>query len=229
MISIIIPTLNEESNIQLLLPYLIENATKEVVEIIVVDAGSIDNTLSIAQNYQVTSFVAKKKGRAAQMNEAAQKAIGEILYFIHADTLPPVTYTHDVLNALGDGFPMGCFRSAYDSKHPMLQFNAWMTRFNFNFSRGGDQSFFIKKELFFELNGYKEDHILMEDFEFIIRAKKTHPFKVIPKSVLISTRKYDGPGYFKVNIANVIVYNMYFLGFSQDKMIKFYRKMLSNG
>ena len=81
--------------------------------------------------------------------------------------------------------------------------------------RRGDQSLFIKKELFDELGGYDDELKIMEDYDFIKRAKKEFLFKVIPKNILVSARKYQNNSYLKVNLANLIVFWMYTLGCSQ--------------
>ncbi len=85
-ISIIIPTYNEEETLDDLLVYLKQNAKTSDHEIIIADGGSRDNTLSIANKHQTKIVHCGRKGRAAQMNEGAEKASGSILYFLHADS-----------------------------------------------------------------------------------------------------------------------------------------------
>lgn len=94
--------------------------------------------------------------------------------------------------------------------------------------RGGDQSLFITRKIFDELQGYDEYYKIMEDYDIIIRARKKYAFKIIPKDIIVSARKYDHNSYFKVNITNLAVFIMFFLKVNQDKMINFYRKMLNH-
>ncbi|MFO0435967.1 MAG: glycosyltransferase, partial [Sphingobacteriaceae bacterium] len=91
-ISVIIPTFNEAERIGNLIDYLILNKTNSDVEIIVVDGGSDDKTVEIANSKNVKVELVKEKGRANQMNQGAAIASGDIFYFVHADTLPPASY-----------------------------------------------------------------------------------------------------------------------------------------
>lgn len=226
-ISIIIPTLNEAENIRQLLPNLLKNGGKHLAEIIVVDANSPDDTLQIAKKMGAVALLSPHRGRAKQMNFGAKQASGEVLYFIHADTRPPASFTKDILAAIEEGYLIGSFRFKFNSDKYLLKINAFFTRFDRLMSRGGDQSLFITKSEFEALKGFDEHHRIMEDYEFIIRARKTLPFKIIPKSVTVSARKYEQNNYFRVNIANGIVYTLFLMGASQDTMIKTYNRLLN--
>ena len=197
-------------------------------EIIVVDGGSTDQTVIRAKQLGATVIHSPKRGRAQQMNFGAQKATADLLYFVHADTLPPKTFVSDIHTAITDGFPIGCYRFEFNSPRKLLKLNAYFTRFDKMWCRGGDQTLFVTRSVFDELEGYCPRHLIMEEYDFIARARKKYPFKIMPKSVIVSARKYDNNGYLKVQFANLIVFNMYRLGFSQKKMLKFYRNMLFN-
>lgn len=225
-ISVIIPTLNEEENIGTLLERLRSYGGNTLEEIIVVDAGSEDQTARIAEKEGAKVFYSEQKGRAPQMNLGAQKAKGNILYFVHGDTLPPKCYSTSIQKALADQYPIGCFRYQFKSDRKLLKINAFFTRFRMIWCRGGDQSLFIKKEIFEAMQGYREDYCIMEDFEFILRARKEYPFKIIPKNMLVSARKYEENSYMRVQVANLIVFNMFRLGYSQEAMVRMYRRLL---
>jgi len=225
-ISIIIPTNNEEDIIANAIAHLRSNGGGAIAEIIVVDALSTDNTreLAIAEGAHVIE--SSQKNRAFQMNLAAKHAKSEILYFVHADCLPPKSYVTDIFQSFKEGFEMGCYRSKLDSNHPLLMFNSWMTRFRYLYFRGGDQTFFIKSRLFEILGGYNESFCIMEEYDFIRRHWKNHPFKIIPKSVLISIRKYDGKSYWKVNYANLKAVRAFKKGIPPEEIKQKYLKLL---
>ena len=225
-ISIIIPVYNEEENIQKLLPLLIDATASIPREIIVVDGGSTDRTAERATALGATVLRSPKKGRAHQMNHGYENSTGDILYFVHADTLPPLSFVADIRAALAEGYPLGCYRFEFDSPRKILKINAYFTRFDKMWCRGGDQTLYVTRSLFKELKGYCSKHYIMEEYDFIARARKENRFKIMPKSVLVSARKYENNGYLKVQFANLMVFNMYRLGFSQEKMMKFYRSML---
>lgn len=225
-VSIIVPVLNEATNIKRLVKRLKEGCRENLVDLLIVDGGSTDNTAALAREAGATVLQSPVCGRAAQMNYAAKFAQGELLYFVHGDTLPPLTYMTDVLHAVQEGYPIGCFRFRFESDHPLLKVNSYMTRFDRLWCRGGDQTLFVKREIFDELQGYRNEFVIMEEYDFIIRARKKYPFKIIPQEVLVSARKYDQNGYFRVQFANLVVFNMFLLGFSQEKIAGMYKKML---
>lgn len=225
-ISIIIPTLNEADNIEKLVRYLMVNGGNSLVEIIVVDGGSADNTVDLARAAGALVFQVSKPGRALQMNYGAERALGKVLYFLHADTLPPASFVQDIQKALQQNYPIGCFRFRFDSNRMILKLNAWFTRFDRLWCRGGDQSLYLLRDIYQELEGFCDEHIIMEEFDFIERAKKKYPFHIIPKDVLVSARKYETNSYLRVQFANFTAFNMYRLGFSQKRIYETYRKLL---
>src|SRR5699024_12194073 len=90
-----------------------------------------------------------------------------VLYFLHADTLPPRNFALDILKSVKKGLNAGCFRLSFNSKHPLLQGYAWFTRFNADCFRFVDQSLFITHAAFDRAGGFREDHIEMEDQEIV--------------------------------------------------------------
>lgn len=226
-ISIIIPTYNEEACIGRLVQFLQKHRNNELEDIIVVDGASTDQTVKLAEQEGAVVFVSPKKGRAQQMNYGARKAKGDILYFVHADSLPPASFTSDILSAVEAGYPIGSYRTRFNSNRFMLKVNAYFSRFDRIMCRGGDQTIYVTKDLFNRLNGYCERHKIMEDYNFIIRAKKIARFKIFPKCTLISIRKYEDNSYWRVNLANLTVFTMFFLDFPQDTMIKTYKRMMN--
>lgn len=226
-LSIIIPTYNEEDNISKLIHHLQKSIHKNV-EIIVSDGGSTDGTKNIVETLGVKFYTSPQKGRAHQLNFGASKSVGDVFYFLHADTLPPTSFVKDIQEALDEGYSIGCYRFQFDSDKTLLKVNAYFTRFDRLMCRGGDQSLFITKDLFTALNGYCENHKIMEDYDIIIRARKTEKFKIIPKNVIVSARKYDYNSYFKVNIANLIAFSMYFAKVKHDTILNIYRKLLNH-
>ncbi|MBK0382656.1 TIGR04283 family arsenosugar biosynthesis glycosyltransferase [Pedobacter sp. SD-b] len=227
-LTVIIPTFNESENIQELLLHLQEISHRNI-EIIVSDGGSTDGTQKLIEQHQnVILLNSQEKGRAKQMNAAAKVAKGDVLYFVHADTLPPKSFYEDIKYCLAEGFPIGCYRFKFNSDKRILKVNAYFTRFDRLMCRGGDQSLFITRKLFDELNGYCENHKVMEDYDIIRRARKKHPFKIIPKDVIVSARKYDYNSYLKVNYANFVAFMMFYAKVDHDKIIKFYRKTLNH-
>lgn len=225
-ISVIIPTLNEAAHITSLVSYLWEHDNGDLAEIIVVDGQSTDNTASLAEAAGAMVLTAPRRGRAIQMNYGAERALGSILYFVHADTLPPASYLEDIRESLSLHYPIGCFRFRFDSDRWLLRLNSWFTRLDLLWCRGGDQSLYLRRALFRELGGFSNEHLIMEEYDLIIRARRQYPFRIIPKNVLVSARKYETNSYLRVQVANLVAFNMYRLGFSQKRIYNTYRKLL---
>ncbi len=225
-ISIIIPVLNEAGFIGTSLYHLKENAKDpEALEVLVVDGGSTDDTVQIA-----TSLGAKvlpsATGRAKQMNLGAQNATGEILYFVHADTLPPKHYDAYILEAHRQGYTAGCFRMKFDTTNWFLRFFAWLSRINHTLCRGGDQSLFVAKELFEKTGRFNEDYLIYEDSEFIRRLYKTLKFRVLPHYVITSARKYRQKGWLKVQFHFGMIHLKNYLGAGPKDLFQYYKKNL---
>jgi len=229
LISIIIPTYNEEHTILDLISHLKNGmGNRNDIDILIIDGGSTDNTVSIVEDLDIRCIKSGRKGRAAQMNIGAEYSSGDVLYFVHADTLPPVSFVDDINNSLKEGFQSGCYRYHFDHyPTPLLRINAYCTRFDRIMYRGGDQTLFITRELFEALKGYREDFIIMEDYDLIQKIQEQSSFKIIQKDAFVSSRKYDDNGYFRVQIANLVVFMMYFAGASQEIMCHAYRNLLS--
>lgn len=229
-ISVIIPSFNEEGYISKLITHLLQNGDDRLQEIILSDGGSTDKTVTFAEKAGAKVLVSPQCGRAFQMNFAAAQASpqSDVFYFVHADTIPPASYLDDIQKALLEGYPVGCYRFKFNSSKKILKINAYFTRFDRLMFRGGDQSLFIIRTLFERLEGFNEMMVLMEDYDLIKRIRKTKPFKIIQKDVLVSARKYDENSWLRVNLANLIVFKMYEWGYDTPTLWKTYKKLLKH-
>lgn len=228
MISIIIPTYNEEATIGALIPYLLKHGGHLVKEVIVCDGGSVDNTLTIASEKGVRPLNCPEMGRAAQMNYGAALSTGEILYFIHADTLPPPGFASDIIGAVEERFACGRYQTRFDSNKWLLKINAFFTRFDWFVCYGGDQTFFITRELFASIDGFNANMKIMEEYDLTERAKQKGRYKIFNKSALVSARKYKDRSWGQVQMANRKAVQLYKKGASQMEIIATYQALLKN-
>ena len=225
-ISIIIPTYNEADTIGILVKFLLENSDSTNVEVLISDGGSMDGTMEIAAKAGAVTFLSPHKSRAAQMNYGASKAIGDVLYFVHADSLPPANFIKDITKAIEEGFEIGRYRTKFNSNKWLLKLNAFFTRFDWFICYGGDQTLFMSQKLFNAIGGFNDKMLLMEDYEIVVRARKRARYKILTNTALLSARKYEANSWLKVQKANSIMVRMYKNGASQQEMVDAYKQML---
>jgi len=160
------------------------------------------------------------------MNFGAQAAQGDTLYFVHADTLPPKSFATDIQASLEAGYVMGCYRYQFDSSSILLKINAFFNRFQWLWCQGGDKTFFIKKEIFEKMGGYDEHHVIMEEYDFLRRAMPIHKLLIIPKNAIVSARKYERNGWLRIQLANILVFNLWRLGMAPARLKRIYKTLL---
>lgn len=226
MISVIIPAFNEEKSLPDLISFLKSAASEKEIEIIISDVGSTDGTVELAKELGINVVQSPKKGRAAQMNFGVSIATGDILYFLHADSYPPATFVQDIEESIKNEFSSGCYRLFFDDSHPLLKCYAWFTKFDVDFFRFGDQSLFIKKELFEELEGFDEKLIVMEDQMFVKKIKKKVRFEILDGEVTTSARKYRRVGIIKLQLVFSAILILFYLGISQESLVKLYKRAI---
>ncbi|TLP82741.1 TIGR04283 family arsenosugar biosynthesis glycosyltransferase [Maribacter sp. ACAM166] len=226
-ISIIIPVLNEADYIKKVLLSISQNTGSErIKEILVIDGGSSDQTRTNALEFGAT-VISSEKGRAIQMNLGAKKATGDLLYFLHVDSLPPKNFDLAILQAEAVGNEVGCFQMRFNSDSRFLKFFAWCTRINHQLCRGGDQSLFISNKLFQETKGFNESYVIYEDNEFIQRIYKLKPFKIIAATVTTSPRRYEEKGMVKLQWHFGMIHLKHYLGAKPQELHQYYLKHIA--
>jgi rSAM/selenodomain-associated transferase 2 len=222
-ISIIIPTLNEAANIL----DTLDRLSQENVEILVVDGGSEDETVSLVQSagFKVLSA---PRGRANQMNLGAEYATGDILLFLHGDTRLPVDFVSLIGNVLtANTQPRvvgGAFTLKIDSQlrgiksiEQMVAYRSRVLSLPY-----GDQAIFVRADIFRSLGGFPPLPI-MEDFQFVRTLQKLGKIAIIPTPVITSGRRWEKLGIVKTTLINQAIVVGYFLGVSPDRLARWYR------
>ncbi|MBO6622736.1 MAG: TIGR04283 family arsenosugar biosynthesis glycosyltransferase [Balneola sp.] len=226
MVSVIIPVFNEENALNELIPYL-EGAIKDKnAELVFVDGGSDDNTVQICKKLGKTIYLSPVKGRASQMNFGAKKCRGEILYFLHADSLPPENFIEDILKTKDEDYIAGCYRLAFKPELPLLKLYAWFTKFDIDLFRFGDQSLFVTRKAFEKVGGFDQNLKVMEDQQIVVDMKKEGKFKIMNNAIVTSSRKYIKVGVLKLQLIFTVIVILYYLGVSQKVMSDFYSKQV---
>jgi rSAM/selenodomain-associated transferase 2/rSAM/selenodomain-associated transferase 1 len=222
-ISIIIPVLNESLNIMKTIEKIMENSSN--IEIIVVDGGSTDDTLEICKKFPDLVLVESSKGRGVQMNAGASFATGEILFFLHGDSLVPSNFDTMIRHCLlKRGCSLGAFSFSVDEKalsgkNLLERMTNW--RANVLQLPYGDQGIFLYKKNFIKLNGFLEIK-LMEDFEFVTRCQKLGKVVILNAPIVTSARRYKKMGIFNTTLTNQMIIVFYYCGVAPETLSKFY-------
>ena len=225
-VSVIIPAYNEEKNLGRLIPYLQANSQSFVKEILVADGGSSDKTVEVSKKLGARVLKSPQKGRAAQMNFGAEESIGEILYFLHADSFPPKNFDRMIVSSIKNRNVAGCFLLQFDDDHPLLRFYSVFTALKTAYVRFGDQSLFVRRDIFNEIDGFKENLIVMEDQEIVHRLIKKGEFELIKKSVTTSAEKYRTNGVVRLQCIFSAIYFFYYFGASQKTLVHLYKNLI---
>jgi len=218
MVSIVIPTLNEAE----LLPESLERIAADIVphEIIVVDGGSSDATVRIAEAAQCRFVRSGGPHRAKQMNLGAANAQGAVLLFLHADTLIPPEGLRAIESALKDEQVVGGgFRRRYVNASPFLQFSCamadWRSRWlGWHF---GDQGIFVRRAAFEALGGFRE-FAVFEDFDLCRRMKKVGRVVGLRSQVLSSARRFAKRGALVTSLTDLWLTCRYLAGAHPDRL-----------
>lgn len=218
--SIIIPTLNEE---QIIVDCLTSLQTlAENIEIVLVDGGSTDNTITLAQPL-TDKAITSDKGRALQMNVGAQHACGDMLVFLHADTKLPINALTLITEAVNTQRQWGRFDITLTGKHPCLIvigfFMNWRSRLTGLAT--GDQAIFVSKALFDTVGCYPEI-ALMEDIALSKNLKKIMPPLCIHAKVTSSGRRWEQSGPIKTILFMWNLRLRYFLGADPRTLAQLY-------
>ncbi len=223
MISIIVPVLNEEKNIEKLLTRL--NALHGEKEIIIVDGGSTDKTVNIAAKYGIV--VESSKGRAIQMNTGANLAKGDILWFVHSDSVVSDDSLSKIKRTIEEGHIGGGFSLYfYDLETLFMRYVAWTSNLRAKYLGliFGDQGLFVRKDIFKRLGGYKEIE-LMEDWEFSKSLHKLGKTKIINSKIGTSARRFKTGGQLRTFFFMQKIKLLYVLGTTPSRLSQIYREV----
>lgn len=217
------PALNEADNIRNFLSHL---HLSENEELIIVDGGSSDKTVSISRESTAKVFEAKT-GRASVMNFGAGKASGDILLFLHADCILPDNGFTLIRDALSNGnIAAGAFSLSID--HPGFGFRIIESAANIRSRMTsliyGDQGMFLRKEVFDHIGGFAGVP-LMEDIEISRRLKKEGKIIFINPPIKTSPRRWLNEGMIYTTLRDwTIAFSYTFFKISPEKLIKHYKE-----
>ena len=224
VISIIIPVLDEAPLIGAFLGHLRARAPR--AELIVVDGGSRDGTRSIAGPL-ADVLIRAPRGRASQMNAGAAIATGDVLWFLHADSLLPFNVVRDIRAALNDPQTAGgCFRLRLPDRKTIYRISDSVGNLGvqvFGFALG-DHGIFCRRSSFEKSGGYPDVPIL-EDAEIYRRLRREGPMRQLHAEIISSPRSYQKWGPYRTTAIYVLILALYVLGVPIRFLHPLYRQL----
>ena len=220
-VSVIIPTLDEEAALGATLDALAR--LRGPVEVIVVDGGSRDRTLTLARSHGARAFLAGR-GRGVQMHAGAREAAGDVLWFLHADTLAPADAAERIAEALSDPAVVGGnFRLRFDGARLAARFlTALQPLFGLMGLVYGDSGIFVRRREYERIGGFRP-FPLFEDLDLVRRLRLRGRVVRVPATLVTSSRRFEGGRSFTLAFVRwVALQGLYCLGVPPNTLARHY-------
>ncbi|PCJ31580.1 MAG: hypothetical protein COA93_10755 [Alphaproteobacteria bacterium] len=223
MISVIIPTLNEQDNLRNLLNSLCSKRDNHS-DIIVVDGDSDDDTMKVAASFPVT-FIQSRRGRGHQLCAGLAQAQGDIILFLHADSriaCGTVKAVQDKMDQnpvlIGGNFQL-TFDGGDDFSLWLDGFYVWLRARGFYY---GDSGIFIRKIILDKIGGLSS-RALMEDYDLVRRMEAFGlTCNITDPAMVTSSRRFTGRRKWQIIWGWVKIHLLYHLGCSGGYMARHY-------
>ncbi len=201
-ISIIIPTINEATNLPLLLSDL--SILKQEGEIIIVDSGSKDKTIDIGNIYGAKVYKSKERSRGLQLDIGAKNSKGDWFIFLHADTRLTSNWLTKIKSVFNKNKNLIYYFKLKINKRKMIyRILEILVNFRSYFFKTpyGDQGLIIHRTTYFKNKGFSKIP-LMEDIDFIRRLKNKENLKQLNLPIFTSPRKWENTNIFSQSFKN---------------------------
>jgi rSAM/selenodomain-associated transferase 2 len=222
MISVVIPALNEEESMGSCIEAI--RQSDEMAEIIVVDGGSSDRTREISESFQGVKVISAGRGRGLQMNEGALVASGDVLLFLHADTILQEGWSRSMNTLLQDSSVAGG-AFTFEISPPGIRYRCiegWVKlRCSLFKLPYGDQAIFVRRDVFKNIGGYKQIP-LMEDVNLVERLKGEGRIVISDRRAVTSGRRWIKKGLIYTAVMNQCIMLLYRIGVSPHTLAKLY-------
>lgn len=229
LISVIIPVLNEATALAILLQQLQLERTAH--EVIVVDGGSTDYSVEVARCFEA-AVISAPRGRGNQICRGVEQAEGDVLFFLHADSVFPSGGLQRIIEVLTEypGTVGGNFRLIFDGGS---NFSRWLTGF-YAFIRRfrlyyGDSGIFVRRSVYDAIGGMRAIPV-MEDLDFVRRLERSGKTCCIMDTALVtSSRRFDGRWPPEIVYGWLKLHALFWLGVAPENLAEMYRRQQPRG
>ncbi|MFL6417493.1 MAG: TIGR04283 family arsenosugar biosynthesis glycosyltransferase [Bryobacteraceae bacterium] len=222
MVSIIVPTLNESAQIEDTLRAL--QALQGETEILVADGGSEDETVSIAIAAGAI-VIQSARGRGMQQHAGALAARGDVLWFVHADTIPPPAAISDINGALRDSSVVaGNFGLTFDgSSRAARHMTAIYPTLRWLNLCYGDSGIFVRRSVYESVGGFRP-FAVFEDLDLLRRLRKAGRFVHLKTRIVTSSRRFEGRNFAGMWLHWTALQLLYWAGVPPNTLANWYRQ-----
>jgi rSAM/selenodomain-associated transferase 2 len=220
MISVIIPTLNEAKYIGSTLDTV--RGLQGDIEILVVDGGSDDGTAPIVLG-RGCRLLHASRGRGPQLCAGAAAALGDVLWFLHADTIPAPDATERILDALRDPRVVcGNFAVRWDGDSGAARFLTLLypqlRKIGLAY---GDSGVFVRRSAYLAAGGFAM-HPIFEDLDLLRRLRPLGGFVHVPSTLVTSSRRFEGRSFIRTFLRWTIMQILYWMGMNPRRLARIY-------
>lgn len=224
-VSIIVPALNEEACIE---STLAAAARLGPFEIILADGGSTDGTARIAQSFG--RVVKSAKGRGLQQKTGAEAADGDVLWFLHADSIPSPGALAAIEESLRDERTAGgnfslCFDGQSRSARQLTAIYPWLRWLGLCY---GDSGVFVRKAVYDAVGGFRP-YPLFEDVDLVRRIRRVGKFRTLPHKMATSSRRFEHRNFVMMFAEWIALQLLYWAGVSPYRLAQFYKPVRKSG
>lgn len=228
-LSVIIPTVDFGPVLRNALGFLQDQIWPDD-EIMVVQGGC-GAVPDFEEGTDTIRMIRSPSGRGLQLNAGACEAKGNLLFFLHDDSLPPVGFPFAIRRACRDkSMGVGCFQLQFSPTSPSLDLVAHWANFRSRRLRlpYGDQGLFCRRDFFERLGGFKRPY-LMEDVDLVTRCRLHGKVVVLPLKIRTSPERYLRKGVLRASMQNHLLMIMYLLGVDDRKLYRIYYGLHTSG
>ncbi len=219
-VSVIVPTLNEEKGIGATLDALFRLRGR--AELIAVDGGSSDATVNVLRGRGIR-VICTSPGRGVQLHAGASQAVGEVLWFVHADTRPPVEALDHMLEVLRDPAVIGgnfalCFDGGTRSASLLTRLYPHFRKLGLCY---GDSGIFVRRAVYERLGGFAP-YPIFEDLDLVRRMKRCGRFVHLPCQLMTSSRRFEGRSFTWTFVRWAVMQVLYWVGVNPNSLARMY-------